>query len=218
MAIRENLSYRRKLILLSIFAIAMAYLEAVVVIYIREIYYPEGFAFPLKIMPNEFLVIEIFREFSTIIMLISVALLMGKKAWEKFGFFIFIFGLWDIFYYLWLKITIDWPASIFQWDVLFLIPLPWIGPVIAPTLVALMMIIFGVHITLIYYRGFKIHPPISAWLLSILGSAVILFSFMHDSNAILRQMPPKSYLYQLLFGGLLFYVISYFLTYKSVKK
>jgi len=218
LAICENLSYRRKLILLSIFAMAMAYFEAAVVIYIREIYYPEGFAFPLKVMPNKFIVIEIIREFSTMVMLISVTLLMGKKAWEKFGFFIFIFGIWDIFYYLWLKITIGWPASIFQWDVLFLIPLPWIGPVIAPALVALLMIVFGFHLTLIYHRGFKIHPPLSAWLLSILGSAVILFSFMHDSNAILRQMPPKPYLYQLLFGGLLLYVIGYFLTYKSVKK
>ena len=35
---------------LLLYAVAMGYLEAAVVVYLRAIYYPEGFSFPLKPM------------------------------------------------------------------------------------------------------------------------------------------------------------------------
>ena len=38
----------KKIGIVAIFAIAMGFLEAVIVIYLRKIYYPLGFNFPLK--------------------------------------------------------------------------------------------------------------------------------------------------------------------------
>jgi len=33
--------------------------------------------------------------------------------------------------------------SLLDWDILFLLPLPWWGPVLAPVLIALLMIVWG---------------------------------------------------------------------------
>ena len=82
------------------------------------------------------LAIEIGREAATLIMLLGVAMLAGADRWERFLAFCLSFGVWDIFYYAWLWIFVRWPASLFTWDLLFLIPVPWIGPVLAPVLVS----------------------------------------------------------------------------------
>ena len=209
-------SYRTTMIAVVLFAVAMGYFEAAIVVYLRELYYSGGISFPLALAPKRIIVIELFREASTIIMLIAVAALAGKKFWERFGYFIIIFGLWDIFYYIWLKVTINWPLTLFDRDVLFLIPLPWIGPVIAPSLVALLMIIIGVSITRLFYRGIDFRPTRLTWLLAILATLVILYSFMRDINAGLRQAMPEPYGYRLLFIGLGLYVIAYVQSYRKV--
>lgn len=69
----------KKFILIALFAIAMAYLEAAVVVYLRMIFYPEGFQFPLKLMPITTMLIEYGREFSTIVMLVVIGYLTGKS-------------------------------------------------------------------------------------------------------------------------------------------
>ncbi len=208
-------SYRTTMIAVVLFAVAMGYFEASIVVYARELYYSGGFSFPLTLAPKKMIVIELFREASTIIMLIAVAALAGKKFWERFGYFIIIFGVWDIFYYIWLKVTINWPLTLFDWDILFLIPLPWIGPVIAPSLVALLMIIIGVSITRLFYRGFDFRPTRLTWALAILATLVILYSFMRDINAGLHQAMPEPYRYWLLFIGLGLYVIAYVISYRK---
>ena len=40
-----------------------------------------------------------------------------------------------------------WPRSLFDWDVLFLLPLPWWGPVLAPVSIAVLMIVWGTIVT-----------------------------------------------------------------------
>ena len=137
----------KKIIWITIFSIAMAFVEAAVVVYLRAIYYPEGFAFPLTPRTDTIIGVELLREFATILMLLSIAVLTGRRGWERFAYFLFCFGIWDIFYYIWLKLLLDWPSSIFEWDILFLIPLPWIGPVIAPVFLSMLMIIFGFSIS-----------------------------------------------------------------------
>ena len=129
--------------IVTFFAIAMGYLEAIVVAYLRALYYPNGFNFPLaNLVQSEILLIEWVREFATIVMLVTVAMLAGKKFFERSAYFIFAFAVWDIFYYVFLKVILDWPASLFTWDVLFLIPWPWVGPVITPVLCSLLMIFY----------------------------------------------------------------------------
>ena len=89
-----------KISIVTIFAIAMGFLEAVVVVYLRKLYYPNGFNFPLKgFIDPSIISIEWVREFATIVMLITIAMLAGKKLYERFAYFIYVFAIWDIFYY-----------------------------------------------------------------------------------------------------------------------
>jgi hypothetical protein len=197
-----------------IFGLAMGYFEATVVVYLRDLYYPDGFSFPLVMIPTRMITIELFRELSTIVMIAAVAIIAGKKLWERFGFFLIPFGIWDIFYYVWLRISINWPLSMFDWDVLFLIPIPWIGPVIAPILIALLMIIFGFKITGLFAQGINFKPTLASWTLSIIGTVLILYSFMRDTDATISQMMPQPYLYSFLIAGLILYLIAFIHAYR----
>ena len=106
-----------KIIWVAVFGIAMAFVESAVVVYLRAIFYPEGFAFPLNAIADYKILVEVLRETATIFMLLSVAYLAGEKFWERFAYFILSFGIWDIFYYVWLKALLDWPSSIFDWEI-----------------------------------------------------------------------------------------------------
>jgi len=201
----EQKSYRsfyRKLAWIFLFGISMGYFEASIVVYLRELYYPEGFSFPLKLIPYELIMVELGREFFSLVMIASVAALSARKLWERFAFFIIIFGVWDIFYYIWLKLTLDWPSSIFDWDVLFLIPLPWIGPVIAPVLIAVLMIVVGIMISRRFACGETFTSTKTSWVFAVMATGIILYSFMRDIDAGLHQAIPKEYAYWMLLTGL----------------
>jgi len=128
-----------------VFAICMAHVEASLVIHLRSIYYPGNpqEIFPLTLMTHRDLAIEIAREVATVLMILSLALLTAKGFIRVFAAFVYVFGLWDLFYYFWLKVMIGWPVSLLEWDVLFLIPWPWLGPWISPVLIALLFIVWG---------------------------------------------------------------------------
>ena len=205
----------RKIFWILVFGIAMALVEAAVVVYLRAFYYPEGFAFPWKIITTRHLIVELGRETATISMLVSVAALIGKRFWEKFAYFIICFGFWDIFYYVWLKLALGWPSSLLDWDILFLIPLPWIGPVIAPVSIAIMMILAGLLIIALYKRGYDFRPSFLTWVLTIIGTLTILYSFMRDTGAGLHQQMPLPYRYDLLIAGEILYVLALFLAWRN---
>jgi len=128
------------LLWVTILSIAFAYVESSVVVYLRMVFYPEGFHFPLQVMPSGTLIIELGREFATIVMLAAIGYITGKSLIEKFFYFILSFGIWDIFYYIWLKVFLNWPSSLLEDDILFLIPVPWVGPVITPVIVSITFI------------------------------------------------------------------------------
>ena len=137
------------LALLSAFAIAMGYLEAVVVIYIRKILdiVPAADHLTTQTLaqaPDWLVSTEQTREAATIIMLVTLASLVGRTAAQKLGVFLFAFGIWDIFYYISLKALINWPPSLATQDCLFLIPQPWYAPVWLPVLISLGMIALGI--------------------------------------------------------------------------
>jgi len=199
-----------RLVWVGLFAIAFAFVESSVVVYLRTIYYPDGFTFPLRLIAEEHLLVEILREFWTILMLVAVGVVAGRGGWERFAYFLLAFGVWDIFYYLWLKAVLDWPASITEWDVLFLIPLPWIGPVCAPVLVSLMMIASGLLILRRLEAGRTFRPGFRSWALSIIATLLLLYSFMADTGATLGGRSPKPYGYGFLAVGLALYGLSFF--------
>lgn len=167
----------KRLIILTVFGVAMAFFEAAVVIYLREIIYPEGFSFPLRPVPEDLVLTELLRETSTILMLITAAMLFGKRLKERLAAFIIAFAVWDIGYYIFLKTVLDWPAGMLSWDILFLIPAPWTGPVLAPVINSLTMILMGLVLLM---KRIRLQGRIAAhfWLLVIIGSLVTITAYI----------------------------------------
>ena len=170
----------RTIIYLTVFSIAMGYLESAVVVYLRMIFYPEGFTFPLKAIDQHTAIVEIFREAATLIMLAGAGIIAGRTRIEKFGFFLYCFAIWDIFYYVFLKLLISWPESMLTWDILFLIPVTWVGPVIAPVINSLTMIALALFISYFTDKNLSVRIKKSEWLLLIMGSLVTIISYTFD--------------------------------------
>jgi hypothetical protein len=175
------------LIWITCLAVSMAFLESAVVIYLRELYYPAGFDFPMVTMPGRIALTEILREIATLIMLLAMGFLAGKNARQRFAWFIYSFAVWDIFYYVFLKLILQWPSSWFTWDILFLIPVVWSGPVLAPVLVSFTMIILALTILYIDQRPEQWLIPKRSVFLVILGSVLIFCSFIWDFSAFLNS-------------------------------
>jgi len=198
---------------LGVFAIAMAYLEAAVVVYLRRLYYPEGFSFPMKLADPFVAKVEIGREIATIFMLLAVALISEKGAIRRFLAFGFAFGVWDIFYYLWLKLLLDWPAGWLDWDVLFLVPVPWFGPWITPALIALVLSVVSGTLLLLAREDQMIKIGFPEAILAAAGASACLFSFTFDGFRLLpggadaiRMFVPARFLWEAYLPGLLLIV------------
>ncbi|MEI6764572.1 MAG: hypothetical protein WCM76_02960 [Bacteroidota bacterium] len=183
------------LIWVSVLAIAMAYLESSIVVYLRKLYYPEGFSFPLKMIDYPIAITEFFREIATIIMLAGIGILAAKKNIERFAWFIFSFAVWDLFYYVFLKLLLGWPASLLTWDVLFLVPVTWAGPVIAPVINSLTMILLAMVIVKSSADTGTVKTGMWVWVLLILGSLVVIISYTEEYTRYMLQRFPFSELW-----------------------
>jgi hypothetical protein len=156
----------------------MAFLESAVVVYLRALYYPEGFAFPLKLMDQQILLTEIVREAATMVMLFTIAVIAAKNRISRFAVFIYAFAVWDIFYYIYLFILLGWPSSFLTWDLLFLIPVTWAGPVLAPVINSLTMILLAVILLCYRSKEETFRLTLIEWMLLISGSLVVIFSYI----------------------------------------
>ncbi|MBN2088654.1 hypothetical protein JW964_03530 [candidate division KSB1 bacterium] len=163
----------------------MGLLETIVVVYLRELYYPDGFRFPLALIPPKIISVELLREICTIVMLLSIAMLTETTRYEKFAYFIYSFGVWDIVYYIGLKLLLDWPESLLTWDILFLIPITWLGPMLAPVICSMFMILLALEIVYLQEKkpGFVIKRL--EWTLIIAGAVLIFISFIWDYTKML---------------------------------
>lgn len=175
------------LLVVSLFSIAMGLLESAVVIYMREILYPEGFGFPMSPVQPDMMLTELLREGATIIMLLGIGFLAGRNTSERFAWFLYSFAIWDIFYYVFLWLLIGWPPSLMTYDVLFLLPSTWIGPVITPLIVSLTMMAFALLILVVNRQEKDIKIPGISWLLLITGSVILILGFMWDYSAFIME-------------------------------
>jgi hypothetical protein len=160
---------------------------------LRALYYPQGFDFPLVLIPPDMAAIEIGREAATLVMLLGVSVLAGADRWERFLAFCLSFGVWDIFYYAWLWLFIRWPPSLLTWDVLFLIPVPWIGPVLAPLLVSVALVGGALLLLRLKVQGVKLGFSAPVWALAVTGGLLVLTSFMLDFDSVRRQVVPQPF-------------------------
>jgi hypothetical protein len=161
----------------SVYAIAMAFLEAVVVVYIRGLLNITNDHVAL----GPYVTMEVWREAATIVMLASVGWLAGRQGIERWAYGLFAFGIWDIFYYVWLKVLIGWPASFWAWDVLFLIPLRWWGPVLSPMLIAFLICVVAVLAVIRLELGERLGITRGRVGTVILGGLLALYVFMSDA-------------------------------------
>ena len=183
---------RRTLLVLVTFGVAFGYVEAAVVVYLRAICdpireaalgtKPDDELFPLLTLRQleaagpqytRLFWAELGRELATILTLAAVALAIAHNFRQWLAALVIAFGVWDIFYYVWLKLLIGWPESLGTWDILFLLPVPWVGPVLSPVLVAVAMIAAGVAVL---WRESAGRPVRFAWFhyVAIVVAALIL--------------------------------------------
>jgi hypothetical protein len=166
------------LLVTGIFAMAMGFLESAVVVYLRQVYYPSGFQFPLHALDPGIVLTEVLREAATMIMLLTVSFLAVSSAIRRFAIFIYAFAVWDIFYYIFLRALLGWPSSFFTWDILFLIPVTWVGPVLAPVINSITMILLGVAIILLSSKNDHFRIVIQEWIPLLTGSAIIVIAYV----------------------------------------
>ncbi len=172
----------KRSVVVVILAIAFGYIEAAVVAYLRAIFHPDGFDFPLAAgifgdSSRGLLLTEVGREATTIVLIFTAAFLAGHNRRQRLAYFLIIFAVWDIFYYVWLRVLIGWPVSVLDWDILFLIPLAWAGPVIAPVVVSAVMLLFAGIILYLDSSGRPVKAGLWGWPGFCLAGAVVVVSF-----------------------------------------
>ncbi len=177
-----NKEAAKRWLVVGLYAVAMAWVESAVVYYLRthidriEPYQPN----PLPIVGGLGLV-EMGRELATLIMLFTVGVLAGRTWRARVGYMVVAFGVWDIFYYVFLRLMCGWPHSLLDWDILFLLPLPWWGPVLAPLLIAGLMIIWGTLASQFERPHLPSLTNWGVWVLNFIGVALALYVFMTDA-------------------------------------
>lgn len=212
---------------LVIFSAAFGYVEAAVVAYLRSIYTPlrmhfyPGSAddlFPLlsleqlRMAGQEHIVrlkTELGRELATMLMLGGAALVLARNLRQWVAAFLVCFGVWDTTFYLFLKLLLHWPASLLTWDILFLIPVPWTGPVIAPVLVSLSMMGSGLALLWREYDNKPVHINRLQWALIVLGGALVVAAFVWDFRNTANGGNPNPFNWVLFISGELIGVASF---------
>jgi hypothetical protein len=212
---------KRVLTALFLFGVSFSYVEAAVVVYLRGHYdvlhqrlYPDrasGDYFPLITMEQlqaagpeyaGWLYIELAREGATLLMLAAVALAVAGSFRQWLAAFMVAFGLWDLFFYVFLRVLIGWPGSLLDWDLLFLLPVPWVGPVWAPVLVAAVMIVAGVVVLKCEARGRPLRLGWGHWSAIVGGGVIIVTAFCWDWRNIIAGGEPNSFNWPLFAAGL----------------
>ena len=193
------------------FAAAMAYLESAVVVYLRAALGLEpGVIFPLQepAAVGSFAAIEVGREMATLVMLAAVGWLAGRSAIERLAWTAVAFGTWDIFYYAWLWVFIGWPPAPDTWDLLFLIPVPWVGPVWAPVVVSVALVGFGLWAALRIRRGGPV--AVGPWqvLSGIAGGVIVVVSFTLQAGEIVAGGLPHDYAWIVFVAGMAVAVVA----------
>ncbi|MFC1566110.1 hypothetical protein ACFL4B_04130 [Candidatus Neomarinimicrobiota bacterium] len=202
-----------------IFAIAMGILEAICVVYIRQIIFPPDGNITNIPITNFNFTIEAIREAMTIIILTTTSILAAYNVRTRLAMFFLAFGTWDILYYIGLRLFLQWPASIMDWDTLFLIPVAWYSPVLVPVLISFYFIFGSIFVVLYEGNGTKLKFSFWVVLLQLLAFIVWFYSFIINSATISENgYTNAEYSWALFLLGLVLGVASLSISFLKGKK
>lgn len=194
------------IVAVAVYALAMAYLESAVVVYLRAaLGVATGDVFPIDLeteLSGRLGWIEVGREGATLLMIGAVGWVVGRSGLERLAWAAVVFGTWDIGYYVWLWVFSGWPASPLTWDLLFLIPVPWAGPVWAPVAVSLALGVFGLAMAGRYRAGMRARAepiPLAALLV---GGLVVIVSFTLNAGVVLDGGTPTEFAWPVFAAGM----------------
>ena len=215
----DSRSIKTRLLSVSIFAIAMGIMEAICVVYIRKIIFPPDGNIANIPIANFNFTIEAIRETMTITMLTTVSILSAYNVRTRLAMFFLAFGTWDILYYVGLRIFLQWPASIMDWDTLFLIPVSWYSPVLVPVLISLYFIGGSIFIVLHEGNGIRLKFNATVILLQFFAFVIWFYSFIVNSTMISEiGYSNAEYSWTLFFIGLLLGIGSLAISFLKGKK
>ena len=200
-----RLSFRMTTITVVAYAVAMAYVEAAVVVYlVRALGSQVGALFPLRpaLEAGDFVAIEAGREVATLVMIAAVGALAGRTWLERLAWGAVVFGAWDIGYYAWLHVFSGWPPALGTTDLLFLLPVPWAGPVWSPVAVSLALVWVGLAAARELRAGRRLVVGRRHWAVAIAGGLLIVLSYTIDAARLMDGGLPGTYPWPLFAAGM----------------
>jgi hypothetical protein len=188
-----------------VFGVAMAFLESAVVVYLQRALGMEvGVLFPLRDpgAVGDLAAIEVGREAATLVMLAATGWLAGRSGLERLAWTAVAFGTWDILYYAWLWVFIGWPPSLTTWDLLFLIPVPWAGPVWSPVAVSVALVGFGLAAAARLRAGRPVRVGPAQVAAGLLGGLVVIVAFCWNAPLLLDGGVPADFPWPVFAAGM----------------
>ncbi|HEX2193873.1 MAG TPA: hypothetical protein VHK63_02795 [Candidatus Limnocylindria bacterium] len=196
----------------AVYALAMAYLESAVVVYLRQaLGHGTGDVFPIEIgteLSGRLGWIELGREAATLFMIGSVGWVVGRAGLERLAWAAVVFGIWDIGYYFWLWVFSGWPSALTTWDLLFLLPVPWAGPVWAPVAISAALIGFGLVLAGRYRAGLEARAGLLPVAGLLLGGLVVIVSFTLNAGVVLEGGTPTEFAWPIFLAGVAIGVVA----------
>ncbi len=188
------------------YAIAMAYVEAAVVVYLQGALGAQvGAIFPLRPASEagNLVAIEAGREAATLVMLAAIGLLAGGSRIERLAWSAVAFGAWDVGYYAWLWVFSGWPPGPGTTDLLFLLPVPWVGPVWSPVAVSVALVGVGLTAAWRQRTGPPMRPAPWHWAAGVAGGLLVVLSYTLDAGSVLDGDYPGPYPWPVFALGML---------------
>ena len=202
----SDLSFRTIAATVIAFALAMAYLESAVVVYLQTALASQvGAIFPLRPASEagDLIAIEAGREAATLVMIGAAGVLAGRGRLERLAWAAVAFGAWDIAYYAWLWVFSGWPPSLGTTDLLFLLPLPWVGPVWSPVAVSAALILVGLAAARCLRSGGELALANRHWAAGLAGGLLVILSYTLDSGRLVDGGAPGLYPWPVFVAGML---------------
>ena len=203
---RSQPSFRATAAVVLVFAAAMAYLEGAVVVYLEAALGSHvGDIFPLRPAGElgNLIAIEAGREAATLVIIGAVGILVGRTRLERLAWSAVVFGVWDIGYYAWLYVFSGWPPTLHTFDLLFLLPVPWAGPVWSPIAVSAALIAVGLAAASAEGSGRSLVASRLHWAAGIGGGLIVVLSYTLDAPRLIDGGLPGPYAWPLLVAGML---------------